>query len=127
MQALASGKLRWPRQVKYIIGNEACERFSFYGMRNILTAFLVDYLLVSSPLAERSAHGKEIFHLFAMSVYFTPLLGGYLADRHWGKYRTILWLSLVYVAGHALLAFFDDEPNGFYLGLAFIALGSGGI
>ena len=78
-------------------------------------------------MAERAPHAKEIFHLFAMAVYFTPLFGGYLADRHWGKYRTILWLSLVYSAGHALLAIFDDQPNGFYLGLALIALGSGGI
>src|SRR5687767_11501861 len=117
--AAASETLRWPPQVKYIIGNEACERFSFYGMRNILTVFLVDYLLITSPVAERAPRGKEIFHLFAMAVYFTPLFGGYLADRYWGKYRTILWLSLVYSAGHALLAVFDDQPSGFYLGLAF--------
>jgi POT family proton-dependent oligopeptide transporter len=128
MQAVSVAETpRFPPQVKYIIGNEACERFSFYGMRNILTAFLVDYLLQSTPLAERAPHAKEIFHLFAMAVYFTPLFGGYLADRHWGKYRTIFWLSLVYSAGHALLAIFDDEPTGFYLGLFFIALGSGGI
>jgi POT family proton-dependent oligopeptide transporter len=62
-----------------------------------------------------------------MAVYFTPLLGGYLADRVWGKYRTILWLSLVYCAGHACLALFDDSPPGFYVGLGLIALGSGGI
>ena len=36
-----------PRQIPFIIGNEACERFSFYGMRNVLTIFLVDYLLRS--------------------------------------------------------------------------------
>jgi POT family proton-dependent oligopeptide transporter len=125
--AAADAKLRWPPQVKFIIGNEACERFSFYGMRNILTVFLVDYLLVTSPVAERGSHAKEIFHLFVMAVYFTPLLGGFLADRYWGKYRTILWLSLVYSAGHALLAIFDDQPTGFYFGLAFIALGAGGI
>jgi POT family proton-dependent oligopeptide transporter len=123
----AAEKLRWPPQVKFIIGNEACERFSFYGMRNILTVFLVDHLLVSSPAAERGPHAKEIFHLFAMAVYFTPLLGGFLADRYWGKYRTILWLSLVYSAGQALLAIFVDQPTGFYLGLSLIALGSGGI
>ena len=119
--------LRWPPQVKYIIGNEACERFSFYGMRNILTVFLADYLLRAAPMAVRAPHAKEIFHLFVMAVYFTPLFGGYLADRIWGKYRTILWLSLVYSAGHALLAIFDDQPTGFYLGLFLIALGSGGI
>lgn len=37
----APSRERYPPQIKYIIGNEACERFSFYGMRNILTVFLI--------------------------------------------------------------------------------------
>jgi proton-dependent oligopeptide transporter, POT family len=120
---------RMPRQVAFIIGNEACERFSFYGMRNILTVFLIDYLLVAHTpdLAAREARAKATFHLFVSAVYFFPILGGYLADRFLGKYRTILYLSLVYCAGHGLLAFFDDNKTGFYAGLALIALGSGGI
>lgn len=118
---------KWPVAFKYIIGNEACERFSFYGMRAILVVFLIDRLLEATPAAQRAGHAKEIFHLFVMAVYFTPLLGGYLADRYWGKYRTIIWLSLVYCAGHVCLALFDDAPAGFYTGLALIALGSGGI
>ena len=118
---------RWPHQVKYIVGNEACERFSFYGMRSILTVFLADHLLRDLPAAERAPHAKETFHLFVMAVFFFPLLGGYIADRWWGKYKTILWLSLAYCAGHACLALFDDVKEGFYLGLFLIALGSGGI
>ncbi len=41
----ATSSARFPPQIPFIIGNEACERFSFYGMRNILTVFLIDYLL----------------------------------------------------------------------------------
>jgi len=119
------GKL--PRQIPYIIGNEACERFSFYGMRNILTPFLITSLLLSAPLAERAGIAKEVFHTFVIGVYFFPLLGGWISDRFFGKYNTVLWLSLVYVAGHACLAFFEDNRNGFYTGLFLIALGSGGI
>jgi proton-dependent oligopeptide transporter, POT family len=120
---------RMPYQIPFIIGNEACERFSFYGMRNILTVFLIDYLLVNlAPDAEaRQATAKAHFHLFVAGVFFFPLLGGYLADRFFGKYRTILWLSLLYVGGHACLALFDKSVNGFYTGLFLIALGSGGI
>jgi POT family proton-dependent oligopeptide transporter len=120
---------RLPRQIPFIIGNEACERFSFYGMRNILTVFLIDYLLLNvhpDPEARRAA-AKAQFHLFVSGVYFFPLLGGYLADRFLGKYRTIFWLSLLYVAGHACLALFEKSPTGFYAGLGLIALGSGGI
>jgi POT family proton-dependent oligopeptide transporter len=123
----APASTRWPAAIKYIIGNEACERFSFYGMRGILTVFLVEHLLLAAPAATRAAEAKELFHTFVMGVYFFPLLGGYLADRFWGKYRTVFWLSLVYCAGHACLALFENQPRGFYLGLFLIALGSGGI
>jgi proton-dependent oligopeptide transporter, POT family len=116
-----------PRQVPFIIGNEACERFSFYGMRNILTPFLVTSLLLYAPVAERAGIAKEVFHSFVIGVYFFPLLGGWISDRWFAKYRTILWLSLVYCVGHAFLAYFEDNRTGFYTGLFLIALGSGGI
>jgi len=118
---------RMPRQIPYIIANEGCERFSFYGMRNILTPFLISTLLLFLPEAERTGEAKHVFHTFVIGVYFFPLLGGWLADRFFGKYNTVLWLSLVYCAGHACLAAFEDNLRGFYLGLFLIALGSGGI
>jgi len=118
---------RMPRQIPYIIANEGCERFSFYGMRNILTPFLISTLLLFLPEAERTGEAKHVFHTFVIGVYFFPLLGGWLADRFFGKYDTVLWLSLVYCAGHACLAAFEDNLRGFYLGLFLIALGSGGI
>jgi len=125
--ALQSGNGPMPRQIPYIVANEGCERFSFYGMRNILTPFLISTMLLFLPLADRAGEAKHIFHTFVIGVYFFPLLGGWLADRYFGKYRTIFWLSLVYVAGHACLAIFEDNLKGFYFGLFLIALGSGGI
>ncbi|MCX7032367.1 MAG: oligopeptide:H+ symporter [Arenimonas sp.] len=125
--AAAQADAPLPPQVPYIIGNEACERFSFYGMRNILTPFLITSLLLSYPLAERAGIAKDVFHTFVIGVYFFPLLGGWISDRFFGKYSTVLWLSLVYCLGHAFLAFFEDNRTGFYAGLFLIALGSGGI
>ncbi|PWF46790.1 MFS transporter [Massilia glaciei] len=117
-----------PRQIPYIIATEGCERFSFYGMRNILTVFLISTLLTFIPdEAQRTGEAKHVFHTFVIGVYFFPLLGGWLADRFYGKYNTVFWLSLVYCAGHACLAMFEDNINGFYFGLFLIALGSGGI
>jgi proton-dependent oligopeptide transporter, POT family len=119
---------RMPRQIPYILGNEACERFSFYGMRNILTTFLKGSMLLYLPTAEqRQIAASDVFHTFVMGVYFFPLLGGWLADRFFGKYNTILWFSLIYCAGHGCLALFPDDRTGFYVGLGLIALGSGGI
>jgi proton-dependent oligopeptide transporter, POT family len=119
---------KMPRQIPFIIGNEGCERFSFYGMRNILTVFLAFTFFQHLPVeADRQAAAKEIFHTFVIGVYFFPLLGGWLSDRFFGKYNTIFWVSLIYCAGHACLAIFEDNRLGFYTGLGLIALGSGGI
>jgi len=118
---------RMPRQIPYIIANEGCERFSFYGMRNILTIFLASTFFATLPAAEAQSEAKEIFHVFVAGVYFFPLLGGWISDRFFGKYLTILWVSVVYCIGHALLAIYEHEPTGFYTGLFLIALGSGGI
>jgi len=118
---------RMPRQIPFIIANEGCERFSFYGMRNILTPFLTTTLLLHLPKAARGGAATEVFHTFVMGVYFFPLLGGWLADRFFGKYNTILWFSLIYCVGQGCLAAFPDDRTGFYTGLGLIALGSGGI
>lgn len=124
----ADPSARLPRQIPYIIGNEACERFSFYGMRNILVQFLISSVILAYvPEAERQGVAKDVFHSFVIGVYFFPLLGGWLSDRFFGKYNTVLWFSLVYCAGHACLALFEDSRTGFYTGLFLIALGSGGI
>ena len=119
----------FPGQIRYIIANEGAERFSFYGMKNILTFFMIHYLLVQEvpDEAARTALASSNYHLFVSAVYFFPLLGGYLSDRFWGKYKTILYLSMVYCVGHVCLALFESHKLGFYTGLFLIALGSGGI
>lgn len=117
-----------PPGIPYIIGNEAAERFSFYGMRAILVVFMTHYLRDSSGvLATMSeAEASTWFHLFLASNYFFPVFGAILADAFLGKYRTIFWLSIVYCGGHLALAM-DDTRAGLGIGLTLIALGAGGI
>ena len=111
---------RYPPQVRYIVGNEACERFSFYGMRSILVTYMVTALLYSQR------DSKAYFHYFVAATFFTPVVGGWLADRFFGRYRTILWISFAYVLGHGVLALWDSR-TGLFVGLALIAVGAGGI
>jgi POT family proton-dependent oligopeptide transporter len=113
--------LKIPRQVGFIVSTEACERFSYYGMLSILMLYLKNQL----NLAEAGA--KEVVHLFKMAVYFLPVAGALLADYVWGRYGTILSLSLFYCLGHATLALFEGQLWGIYAGLALIAIGAGGI
>src|SRR5262249_9864244 len=66
-------------------------------------------------------------HLFKAGVYALPMIGAILAERLLGKYRTIFYLSLVYCLGHAALSLGEGYLSGMFLGLALIAVGSGGI
>jgi len=119
---------RTPPGLGHIVANEAAERFSFYGMRGILVVFMTTYLVGPSGLADTMGEeeAKGWYHLFVAAVYFTPLLGALVSDGLWGKFRTIVGLSLVYCLGHAALAA-DHTRLGLFLGLTLIALGSGGI
>jgi proton-dependent oligopeptide transporter, POT family len=118
--AISEADNKFPPQIKYIVGNEACERYSYYGMRSILTVFMIQVLLMTETEATAT------YHLFAGACYLFPVLGAFISDRILGKYKTILYLSLVYCLGHAVLAIWETKL-GLYWGLGLIALGSGGI
>jgi len=128
-----------PRGIPFIVGNEAAERFSFYGMRAILFVFMTRHLYDSAGneafLTETEAREWQAW--FVASAYLFPIFGALVSDILWGKYRTILYLSLFYCLGHGSLALMDlppalmqamFEPKTFMLiGLCLIAIGSGGI
>ncbi len=122
-----------PKGIPYIIGNEAAERFSFYGMKAALVVFMTQYLhLMGDSVTDAMSNAKasEYMHLFVFSVYLTPIAGAIISDRFWGKYKTIICLSIVYCLGHAALAFMGvSGPAVIWLlaGLGLISIGAGGI
>jgi len=119
--------IKYPRGIPYIIGNELSERFSYYGMRAILVVFMTQYLMSSGKLDVMNENeAMTWYHLFSMVNYFTPILGAIIADVFWGKYKTIIILSIVYVLGHLALAL-DESRLGLTIGLTLIAVGAGGI
>jgi len=117
-----------PSGIPFILGNEAAERFSYYGMRAVLVIFMTRYMMdaAGNPSHLSEAQATEYYHRFASAVYFFPFLGAMLSDIVLGKYRTIIALSIVYCFGHLALAL-DDTMLGLGLGLGLIALGAGGI
>ena len=86
----------YPKGVFLIIGNEFCERLSYYGMKAILGIYLHQKLHFSE---DRST---VIYHTFAMLCYFMPLFGAMIADQLLGKFKTIVYISFIYVLGHLL-------------------------
>ena len=127
------GTGKFPSAIPYIVGNEAAERFNYYGLRAILTTFLVAaFFKAKFPLTHEGAIAAEAganaaTHDFVAMSYLLPLFGGMISDWFWGKYKTILRLSLVYVLGNIILAFSTTNENLFMTGLLFVAIGAGGI
>src|SRR5712692_7608020 len=126
----------WPPGVPYIIGNEAAERFSYYGMNAIVVIFWTTFLHgKAGNLALMTPEQAEAwYHTFVSALYFLPLVGAILADAFFGKFWVVFWLSIVYCAGHATLALIGSAVahtiSPVYLsaiGLFLIALGAGGI
>eukprot|EP00158_Paraphelidium_tribonemae_P007267 Partr_v1_DN28174_c0_g1_i2_m55502 putative solute carrier family 15 len=119
----------YPKAVFFIIGNEFCERFSFYGMKTILYVYLKEYLRFEESRA------TSLLHVFVMFAYFFPLVGGALSDSYLGKFKTIVYLSLLYSVGNIVLAvtaipgITGNPPHwwGAALGLFLLAIGTGGI
>ena len=128
LTAPIAGETTMPKGIPYIIGNEAAERSSYYGMRTILVVFMTQYLVgADGNLAPMNAdEAKGWYHLFGSAVYALPALGAVVSDAWWGKYKTILRVSIIYCLGHLALAL-DESRVGLVVGLSLIAIGSGGI
>lgn len=120
-------KVKYPKSVFFIISNEFCERFSYYGMRTVLSLYLFNMLGYSESTS------TIIYHVFSSLVYFFPLIGAIISDSWLGKFNTILYLSIIYSLGQVILSLSAATPIGLpakefsILGLVLIALGTGGI
>ncbi|HVT82080.1 MAG TPA: MFS transporter, partial [Phycisphaerae bacterium] len=119
---------KMPKGILFIVANEFAERFSFYGMSAILVVFMTKYMVHrdGSPDHLTRDQADIWFHNFTTFVYFTPILGALIADIFWGKYNTILWISLLYCLGHGTLALGETRYH-LVIGLTLIGMGAGGI
>ncbi|KAM8934501.1 solute carrier family 15 member 2 [Pelodytes ibericus] len=119
----------YPLSILFIIVNEFCERFSYYGMKAVLTLYFLNYLHWDENLS------TTVYHAFSGLCYFTPIIGAPIADVWLGKFNTIFWLSILYVIGHVIKSVGAIPTIGntevhvalSIVGLIAIAFGTGGI
>uniref|UniRef100_A0A671TAZ9 Solute carrier family 15 member 2-like n=1 Tax=Sinocyclocheilus anshuiensis TaxID=1608454 RepID=A0A671TAZ9_9TELE len=119
----------YPVSIAFIVVNEFCERFSYYGMKAVLTLYFIHYLHWDKNLS------TAVYHAFSSLCYFTPVLGALIADSWLGKFKTVIYLSIVYVIGHVVKSVGAIPDVGdstvhvvlSMLGLVLIAFGTGGI
>lgn len=134
----APGCFGYPISIFFIVVNEFCERFSYYGMRAVLVLYFKYFLQWDNNLA------TVVYHTFVAVCYLTPILGAIVADSWLGKFKTIIYLSIVYTVGQVVLSVSaihdltdgnrDGTPDNItvhvalsMLGLILIAFGTGGI
>ncbi|XP_016304855.1 solute carrier family 15 member 1-like [Sinocyclocheilus anshuiensis] len=128
----------YPVSIFFIVVNEFCERFSYYGMKAVLVLYFKYFIGWDNDLS------TTIYHTFVALCYLTPILGAIIADSWLGKFKTIVYLSVVYTIGQVIMAISaihditdanrDGTPDNMtfhtamsMLGLLLIALGTGGI
>jgi POT family proton-dependent oligopeptide transporter len=115
-----------PKGLFVLFFAEMWERFSYYGMRAILVFYLTKHFLFD----EKPAYA--IYGAYTSMVYITPVIGGYLADKYLGARKAVFAGGIFISIGHLLIALFEGPSgqtggylSGFYLGLAFIIVGTG--
>lgn len=108
---------RHPTGFWFIFWGEFAERCSYYGMRGLLVTYMVFKLRFDRDNA------LQLFYAFVAGCYILPLVGGYLADNFFGKYKTIVWFSAPYILGHVILGV--ENSLCLYIALALLAMGSG--
>jgi len=110
-------KTNHPKGLYFLFTVEMWERFSYYGMRALLTLYMVKYLLFSTE------HAGRVYGMYTGFVYLTPLIGGYIADRYFGPKKCIIIGAVLMMAGHFTMAL-PDLPF-FYTALGLLIIGNG--
>ncbi|MEY4963508.1 MAG: hypothetical protein RLZZ323_827, partial [Bacteroidota bacterium] len=108
---------KYPKQLWYLFLVEMWERFCFYGMRGVLTYFMVDQLLLKDEAANLQYGAIQAF------VYAFTFIGGIFADKILGFKKSLLFGATVMILGNLLIAF--SPATLFYYGIAFSIIGTG--
>src|SRR3982751_5015423 len=111
-----------PRGLSTLFFTEMWERFSYYGMRAILTLYMTK-TFAEGGLGFDEKYASIIYATYVSSVWYLPLIGGWLADRIFGARRAVLIGGIIIACGHYSMAI--NSQLTFYAGLILIACGTG--
>ena len=110
-----------PRGLATLFFTEMWERWSFYGMRSLLTPFLAAAVVEGGLGFGQDA--SPLYHIYLALIYLMSVPGGWLADRFLGQRRAVLWGGILIMCGHAVIAIHDTLA--FFAGLMLVVLGTG--
>ncbi|ODN00565.1 Solute carrier family 15 member 2 [Orchesella cincta] len=127
MEGVSGKRLPYPKGCFFIMATELSERFSYYGMRAVLTIYMRNELNFSENTA------TSYYHIFLMLCYGLPVVWGVLSDSWLGKYRTIFYVSILFAIGNVTLTLSSIPPLKlpveafFFVGLFLMAVGTAGM
>ncbi|WP_245835682.1 peptide MFS transporter [Virgibacillus ndiopensis] len=116
-------KRKHPPGLFLLFITEMWERYSYYGMRGILVLYLTEQL-ISGGLGMDDASALQLYGLYTGLVYLTPMIGGWLTDRHMGL-RTAITIGGITMALGDFTLFAVQHQWGLYLGLILLIIGNG--
>lgn len=108
---------KYPKQLWYLFFSEMWERFCFYGMRGMLTYFMVNQLMMKEDVANLQYGATQAF------VYAFTFIGGLFADKILGFRKSLFWGGILMIIGSLILAF--DPKTLFFIGISFTIIGTG--
>ncbi len=120
LEQIRDFKGKYPKQLWYLFFSEMWERFCFYGMRGMLTVFMVDKIV---GLSMREDVANLQYGATQAFVYAFTFIGGLFADKILGFRKSLFWGGLLMISGSCILA--ADPKDFFFLGISFTIVGTG--
>jgi POT family proton-dependent oligopeptide transporter len=117
LEEIQDFKGKYPKQLWYLFLSEMWERFAFYGMRGMLTIFMLNQLMLTEKAANLQYGATQAF------VYTLAFIGGLFADKILGFRKSIFWGGFLMIVGSFILA--SSPVKMFYIGISFTIVGTG--
>lgn len=117
LESIQDFKGKYPKQLWYLFFSEMWERFCFYGMRGMLTFFMVNQLMMDEKVANLQYGATQAF------VYAFTFVGGLFADKILGFRKSLFWGGILMITGSVILAI--DPKEFFFEGISFTIIGTG--
>ena len=116
---------KYPKQLWGLFFSEMWERFCFYGMRGVLTYFMITHLILENGQHMQEGQANLQYGATQAFVYAFTFIGGLFADKILGFRKSLFWGGLLMIVGSAILAFDPFPEKNFFLGISFTVIGTG--
>jgi POT family proton-dependent oligopeptide transporter len=125
LEDIQSFKGKYPKQLWGLFFSEMWERFCFYGMRGVLTYFMITHLILENGGHMSETQANLQYGATQAFVYAFTFIGGLFADKILGFRKSLFWGGFLMIIGSAILAFDPFPENNFFLGISFTVIGTG--